>query len=240
MTQNLRVQTGMTQRAREGLFNGGSMLGYTSKDKHLIIVEDEAIIVRLIFKLYLSGKGFKAIANQLNYDGYKTKRSQAFSTNSVRQIIMNPAYAGFIRYNKQVNWSEKRRNGTNEKPIIVKGSHDPLIDLDTWEKVGKLFESKSMKPTKTFTGHYPLTTLLRCPMCGQGMIGHRAERTKGTKDYIRYYQCGNFHYKGTAVCSSNLIWADYAEAYVYKKFEEASTNKSLLTDLVGTLNSKIK
>ncbi|MEC0093164.1 hypothetical protein [Paenibacillus macquariensis] len=44
------------------------------------------------------------------------------------------------------------------------------------------------------------------------MVGHQVERTKGTKDYIRYYQCGNFRQKGSAVCNSNMIHADYAEA----------------------------
>jgi DNA invertase Pin-like site-specific DNA recombinase len=69
------VKSGMAQRAREGLYNDGSMLGYTSIEKHLIIVEDEALIVRNIFNLYLSGRGFKAIANQLNHEGFKTKRN---------------------------------------------------------------------------------------------------------------------------------------------------------------------
>ncbi|MEM5621503.1 recombinase family protein [Bacillus thuringiensis] len=127
------VKLGMTQRAKEGKWNGGSMLGYASKDKELIIVEDEANLVRYIFDLYISGKGYKAIANKLNHEGYKTKRNKEFSINSVRTIITNPCYAGFIRFNQVENWNEKRRKGTNKTPVIVKGEHKPIISEDIWE-----------------------------------------------------------------------------------------------------------
>jgi len=167
--ENLKM--GMTQRAKEGKWNGGSMLGYTSTNKQLVIVEHEANIVRHIFDLYISGKGYKAIANQLNHEGYKTKRNKEFSINSVRTIITNPAYAGYIRFNQVENWNEKRRKGKNENYVIVKREHKNIISDDTWEKAQSILESKSHKPAKTFTGHFPLTTLLRCPKCGQGMIG---------------------------------------------------------------------
>ncbi|WP_245954734.1 recombinase family protein [Paenibacillus flagellatus] len=233
------VKMGMTQRANEGLWNGGSMLGYTSINKELVIVESEAELVRYIFALYIEGYGFKAIANRLNHEGYKTKKGVAFSINSIRQIITNPSYAGFIRFNKQTDWETKRRKGTNSNPLLVKGKHQPIIDSETWNKALAIFQSKSHKPPKTFTGHFPLTTLLRCPQCGQGMIGHRSKRSKNQKEYIRYYQCGNFRQKGSAVCSSNLVKADEAEEYVYKKIEEIASNKALLAILVQRVNNKV-
>ncbi|GIO70147.1 recombinase family protein [Paenibacillus cookii] len=233
------VKMGMKTRAKKGLWNGGSMLGYKSENKKLVIVEEEAFIVREAFKLYVSGKGFKSIAHEFNRLGYKTKRGQAFSITSIRTIITNPAYAGLIRFNKQQDWNEKRRKGTNPEPIIVVGEHEPIISMETWNKAQELFKLKSSKPTKTFDGHFPLTTLLRCPKCGQGMIGHRSKRTKNSDEYIRYYICGNSHYKGSAVCRANSIRADYAEQYVYSKLEEIATNDRILKSLVDNVNRKI-
>jgi site-specific DNA recombinase len=233
------VKMGMTQRAKEGKWNGGSMLGYTSKNKQLVIVESEAKIVRRIFDLYINGKGYKSIANQLNHEGYKTKHNAGFSTNSVRTILTNPAYAGFIRFNQVEDWNEKRRKGKNENFVLVKGEHQPIIDMDTWNKAQAIFEKKSHKPAKTFTGHFPLTTLLRCPVCGQGMIGHRIKKNKSSNEYIRYYQCGNFHYKGSAVCKSNMVRADYAEEVLFKRIEELTSNPSLLKEIVERVNCKI-
>jgi len=72
--ENLKM--GMEARAKKGYKNGGKLLGYrsvgTGKDSKLEIVWEEAEIVRKIFNLYVDGKGYKAIANQLNKQGYKT------------------------------------------------------------------------------------------------------------------------------------------------------------------------
>jgi len=233
------VKMGMTQRAKEGKWNGGSMLGYISKDKKLEIVESEAKIIRYIFDLYINGKGYKAIANKLNHEGYKTKRNRAFSINSVRTILTNPAYAGYVRFNQVENWSEKRRKGTNKEYIVEKGEHQAIISQEIWQLAQKALEKRSNKPAKTFTGHFPLTTLLRCPKCEQGMIGHRSRKNKKSKEYIRYYQCGNFHYKGRAVCKSNLIRADYAEQYVFNKLQEITSNPDVLKSIVERVNREV-
>lgn len=150
------VKTGMTQRAKEGKWNGGSVLGYSSKEKSLVVQESEATLVKYIFNLYISGKGYKSIANQLNHEGYKTKRNANFSITSIRTIITNPMYAGFIRFNQVENWSEKRRKGKSSNTIILKGEHEPIISMEIWGKSQKILEQKSHKPTKTFTGHFPL------------------------------------------------------------------------------------
>lgn len=233
------VKMGMTQRAKEGKWNGGSVLGYSSKDKKLILNENEANLVKHIFDLYISGKGFKAIASQLNHEGYKTKRNAYFSTNSIRQVITNPLYAGFIRFNQVENWSEQRRKGKSNNPITVKGEHEPIISIEIWEKTKKIFEQKSNKPAKTFTGHFPLTTLLRCPKCGQGMIGHKVKKSKNSTEYLRYYQCGNFHYKGSAVCNSNLVRADEVEQFVFARIEEITSKPTILKSIVEKVNEKI-
>ncbi|WP_068792280.1 recombinase family protein [Brevibacillus laterosporus] len=119
---------GMKTRAMNGLWNGGSMLGYRSGNKKLVVEEQEAFIVRRVFDLYVSGKGYKTIASQLNHEGYKSKKGKAFSIISIRTIITNPAYAGFIRFNKNQDWNEKRRKGTTVTLSLLKASISrPLI-----------------------------------------------------------------------------------------------------------------
>jgi site-specific DNA recombinase len=71
------------------------------------------------------------------------------------------------------------------------------------------------------------------------MIGHRARRSKSSKEYIRYYQCGNFHYKGSAVCNSNLLRADDVEQYVFNKIEEITSDSAILKTIIEKVNKKI-
>ncbi|WP_254660608.1 zinc ribbon domain-containing protein [Brevibacillus laterosporus] len=72
------------------------------------------------------------------------------------------------------------------------------------------------------------------------MIGHKSKRSKESTEYIRYYMCGNFHYKGSAVCPSNLIRADYAEQYVFSKLEDIANDDQLLRSVVENVNNRIK
>ena len=142
------VRLGLKQRARMGLHNGGSCLGYKSvelaesdrksKKTKLVIVLDEAVVVRKIFEMYAAGKGFRAIANQLNREGHKTKKDNTFGSDSIREIITNPVYVGMVRYNRFEGWSEKRRRGKNPNPILTEGKHEAIISKELWYKVQNL------------------------------------------------------------------------------------------------------
>lgn len=231
------VKLGMSKRAKEGKWNGGIVLGYKSVNKELILVEPEAKLVQYIFDLYINGQGFRSIANQLNKEGYSTKRGLKFAIATVKTIITNPIYAGYIRFNQVEDWEGKRRKGKNDAYILEKAKHEVIISEECWQKAQSIYERKSKKSPKVFTGHFPLTSLLRCPMCGYGMISHKTKNSNGV--YIRYYQCGNSRSKGSSVCKSNLVNANNAESYVFNKLQEITSNSSLLQDVLLRVNSKI-
>ncbi|MFA6071911.1 MAG: recombinase family protein [Janthinobacterium sp.] len=243
------VKMGMVARAREGKWNGGTVLGYdlvntqemTKKGKsetRLEINEDEADIVREIFREYASGKGYKSISNALNHKGCVTKKGNAFSINGVREILLNPIYIGYIRYNVRENWAEKRRRGTNKNPIIVLGEHAPIIDQNLWELVQTLLSKSAGKPIQKYNNNYPLTGILKCPVCGSGMVLSRTTNTNkdGTKRRIEYYACGAWKNKGSSVCNSNSIRAEKANDYVFTKIKELIKNNDVLERVVKEIN----
>lgn len=247
------VKMGMIAKAKNGNWCGGRVLGYDlvpnnspeeeKKGKNkLEINEKEAEIVRFIFNEYSKGKGYKAITNQINKLGYKTKKGNNFSVGSIRDILTNPVYIGEIRYNVRQNWSEKRRRNINPNPIRVKGKHEAIIDRELWDKVQLILESKKGKPSRIYDGEYPLTGILRCPKCGAGMVISRTTNTlaDGTKKRIAYYCCGNWKNKGTSVCNSNTIRVDKANEYVFKKIEELVSNEAMIKAVVKNINKERK
>ena len=247
------VKMGMIAKAKSGNWCGGRVLGYDivpnnspeeeKKGKNkLDINEKEAEIVRFIFNEYSKGKGYKAITNQINKLGYKTKKGNNFSVGSIRDILTNPVYIGEIRYNVRQNWSEKRRRNINPNPIRVKGKHEAIIDRELWDKVQLILESKKGKPSRIYDGEYPLTGILRCPKCGAGMVISRTTNTlaDGTKKRIAYYCCGNWKNKGTSVCNSNTIRVDKANEYVFKKIEELVSNEAMIKAVVKNINKERK
>ncbi|MDU5777208.1 MAG: recombinase family protein [Clostridium perfringens] len=247
------VKMGMIAKAKSGSWCGGRVLGYDlvpnnspeeeKKGKNkLEINEKEAEIVRFIFNEYSKGKGYKAITNQINKLGYKTKKGNSFAVGAIRDILTNPVYIGEIRYNVRQNWSEKRRRNINPNPIRVKGKHKAIIDKELWDKVQLILESKKGKPSRIYDGEYPLTGILRCPKCGAGMVISRTTNTlaDGSKKRIAYYCCGNWKNKGTGVCNSNTIRVDKANEYVFKKIEELVSNEAIVKAVVKNINKERK
>ena len=247
------VKMGMCAKAKSGEWCGGRVLGYDlvpvenqegakRRKNRLTINEKEAEAVKFIFNEYGNGKGYKAITNQLNKLGYKTKKGNDFSVGSIREILTNPVYIGKVRYNVRQNWSEKRRRNINANPIITDGIHEPIIDEGLWDKVQAIMESKKGKPSRIYDGEYPLTGILKCPKCGAGMVISRTTNklADGTKKRIAYYCCGAWKNKGTAVCSSNMVRTDKANEYVFGKLSELLSNDKMVKAIVSNINKERK
>ncbi|WP_342544459.1 recombinase family protein [Lysinibacillus sp. FSL W7-1291] len=244
------VKMGMIARAKDGQWNGGQVMGYDVVEKDsenkkrkqtgLQINEQEAKIISLIFKMYTTGHGYKAIANKINQDGYRTKKNKTFSLNAIKTIVTNPVYAGYIRYNVRRDWNEKRRNNINPNPIIVKGEHPSIISEETWKIAQKVYKERSCKPNRIHEGVFPLTGIMRCPQCGAGMvIGRTTNRTKsGEKRVLEYYVCGAWKNKGTVACRSNAVRTEYADDYVLNKLEALMKSEHLTKKLVDNINTK--
>jgi len=245
------VKMGMMARAKAGKWNGGLVLGYDlidaidqtshrKRERQLVINKDEAKAVELIFDLYSKGSGYKSIVSKINMMGCRTKKGNMFSVASIREILLNPVYIGMIRYNVRQNWNEKRRRNINPQPIIEQGEHEPIISLVVWEKVQVLLSSTKGKPPRIHDGEYPLTGILKCPVCNAGMVISRTTNTlkDGTKKRITYYACGLWKNKGSAACKSNSVRVDKANKIVFDNLSKLFSNDVLIKEIVDTINKK--
>ena len=108
--ENIRTQTmaGREQKVREGKWNGGfAPYGYRLEKGELLIAEDEAEIIRIIYDRYIhTSDGLVAVANYLNNHGHTKKIRQngttpGFSSNFVKDVLDNPVYMGKIAYGRR-------------------------------------------------------------------------------------------------------------------------------------------
>lgn len=222
-----RTYMGMRKRAEEGYFNGGRVYGYDNVNKMLVINEFESKVVKEIFALRAEGKGYKYIVQQLNKKGIKTKQNKAFSINIVKQILNNVLYIGMIKWGEYSNWSEKRRSGKTT-PLIVKGKHKAIISQELWEKVqevNKNYKEKRIVNRKV-KGELLLTGILRCPVCGHGMVMHKS------KGYY-YYMCGQYHNKGIKACRTNLVKKEFIEPLVEKIIFQVINNVEIIREMIN-------
>ena len=121
--------------------NHSQFLGYTKdKDGNLIIVEEEAKIVRLIFSLYLRGSGCRKIKKFLEEQGIRTVTGKTeWSTATIDRMLSNEKYAGMALLQKtyvEDPLTHKQIKNDGEVPqYFVENSHEAIISVDVFEAV---------------------------------------------------------------------------------------------------------
>lgn len=232
-------KNGMKQRAREGKWNGGvPPLGYSySPEDGLIIIEEEAQTVKKIFELYTNKNyGYSKICKYLNVrlDKYSTKKNNAWSYSTVKQILDNPIYIGKIRWGIQKDWNKKRRSGTSENYILSDGIHEPIITQDLWDRTRLKRKLVGKKPNKKVHITYLLSGLPKCPECGSSMTSHRIKKKTGQSEYYRYYACSRWANTKTQ-CKPNLIYAQQTEEFIVNKIKEFINQPNIIQVIANNL-----
>ncbi len=158
---------------QEGKPWNNRMLGYKKENGGLVIVPEEAEIVRWIFESYLSGKGFTAIANELNRNGTAKRTASKWHETAIEKILKNPAYAGCLllqRTYRENHITKKTLVNTGELPKYrVEDSHEAIISKEMFDAVQaererrkRIFKGKKNESCKpSLFAH-----LIRCPYCG--------------------------------------------------------------------------
>jgi len=122
-------------------FNYTKFLGYTKdSDCNIVIVPEEAEVVRKIFDMYLAGNGVRKIKKYLESNGIKTVTGKnEWSTSTIDRILSNEKYIGkaILQKSITVNYLNKERikNEGQFPQYIVENSHEAIILIDIFDKV---------------------------------------------------------------------------------------------------------
>lgn len=199
------VTKGMSEKARRGGFQASRMLGYNAKGLggKLEIIEDEANIIRIIFNKFVKEEmTYHAINDYINKSGYRTQNGNKFERRSIRYILENPIYAGYIRWNRR---NKSQQINPKDEWIIEKGLHKPIVSKEIFDKaqarikqIKKLYGSNS-RPATSY-GHW-LSGVMRCSACNSTLTfsGPGKKRKRG-----RGYYCCNRYRKGSCDTSNHM------------------------------------
>ena len=208
--ENILVQTmeGRKQKAREGKWNGGpAPFGYKldKENDSLSIEPQDAEIVRIIFNLYANeGMGIEAICRYLNQHGYQKSKLRErdlthFAKPLVKTILSNPVYIGKIAYGKIVTEKVKGtrdqyRRVKADNYLLAEGRHEAIIDEELWLSAQMRRKEASVKWNRTHSLEHEhiLSGLIRCPICGSGLVGtvrRRTDKKTGESKVDFYYRC---------------------------------------------------
>ncbi|EAQ43036.1 recombinase family protein [Polaribacter sp. MED152] len=168
--------------------------GYRSDNGYLAIDEKEAEIIKEIYRLSLSGKGYNHIANHLNDKKIPTRKNKLWRARTVQSIIKNTLYKGVRVY-----------SGKNyDAPIIIEPNY--------WKKVNDNLENNKNNSGKKVEHKYLLKGLIRCAKCGKNYYGRRRVNLSDN-----FYSCVGKRYKEIR-CKNRGINIDVLENFIWGRF----------------------
>ena len=189
------VNKGMKENALKGRHTGGiPPLGFDldHETKMLIINEKEAQSVRLAFKMFNEGYGYRRINEELNLLGYKTKVGKSFNNNSLTNVVRNEKYMGVYIFNKLTSKDHRgKRNGNSyknvEEIIRVEGVVPPIISPEEFRMAQtKINSRKHLRGANNAKEVYLLSGKIICGECQGSYAGSRKLGGRNKKLQVTY------------------------------------------------------
>jgi len=215
---------------------------YVDKDRHPQILEEEAYVVRRIFREYaIENKPVQSIADDLNTESVLTRTDAQFGWSAVyiHRILKDEVYIGRGTYGRHRHTYGRRTKQPEENQIVV--PFPPLIDKGTFQ----IAQERKAHTINRRRRHYQVLYLLRdiayCKECGHKLIPrttwhHKTVRKSGkVYEYyydppLRYYTCFGMHrYPHHFYCREpGAIKAQEVEDLVWNKLVEVVENPALI------------
>jgi len=149
-----------------------------------------AWVVNNIFTMYDAGNSMTQIVQWLNDNNIKPRRRKFWIEPVLQQLLRNPHYAGYMRYNPKNEDGERYTYSEVFKQIVKDEAgnylvtHEAIVDPELWMRVELKLEKK-YKPRGPQNTIHRLSGLIRCSHCGDRMYG------VANKGHSRSYRCQN-------------------------------------------------
>lgn len=257
--ENILTQTiaGRVQKASKGEWNGGfAPYGYRLVNGMLEIEETEAEAIRLIYnKFAYTALGYEGVTKYLREHGIKKiPRANGYLTNFsatfVKNVLDNPAYVGKITYGKRKN---VKRDGTRNEYHVLRqkeyniydGIHEPIIDEKTWQIVQDKRKATAKRTEKKYDleHEYQLAGIVKCPICGKGLVGNPNRKKKPDGTLYRTYYSYRCNYKDGRRGRKCVFTTQPSEEKINKAVEEVIlklvNNPKFADKIKGLIDAKV-
>ena len=250
-----KVKTSLHSRMKDGLYVSGRCPYGFMKDpnnkNHLIINEEQAKIVKLIFDLALKGKTYHFIAGELTRRKIKTPASYynyvwnkngsnkgMWADTTIKAILTNRIYVGDLVQGKtkKLNYKLKKTIKNNTKDyIIVLNTHKAIIERDTFNYVQTLLPKNVKRPEKK--RFYILDGLLYCGDCKHRIMIRYQNKTGRSYTTCNYYRT----YSKYQVCTTHTNNYEILERVILDNIKDVCKkylSKSKIKDVIEKINFK--
>ncbi len=210
-----------------------TMYGYRQVNGRLEVVPEEAEIIRLAADLYLEGYGRYKLEDAFATVNIKGRHGANMGGNSIVDLICNEKIVGDMLLQKTFVvdpiTKEVRKNNGEKPQYFVEGSHEGILDRETYEKVlaERARRASAYKPRSGSyeRNRFPFSSKVRCGKCGKCFT--RKTVAPKTPYEKQVWICRTFNQKGKAHCDAKQIPEEIlkrvsAEAMGLPEFDEAA------------------
>ena len=186
------------------IWGGSSAYGYRIINKKMVIIPEEAKLVKRIFQLYIGGLGFQKISKLLNDEGIPAMRAKRWNKQSLQQIIANINYTGDLllqkTYHENYLTKKTKINKGELDQFFVENDHEAIITRDDYYAALEIRRKRVeyFKLDKFKVRTYPLTGFVRCGNCGKN---YNHKRTR----YTEKWSCVTYQNIGKAECNAKSV-----------------------------------
>lgn len=185
--------------------------GYKKENGEMVIVPEQAEVVRQIFADTLSGKSTHTIANELNERGIASKKGGKWTPGTVNAIIRNEKFTGDAVFQKtytDCNFNRHINNGECDR-YLFKEHHEAIISYEIYEKANEVMNQRGREKgngdnTQRYQNRYGFSGKIRCGECG-GVFKRRIHY-KPSGNYAAW--CCTNHIENKKSCSMKYITDD--------------------------------
>lgn len=214
LSQNVKLGLQFRYQAGKVQVNHNRFLGYTKDDEgNLVIVPEEAEIVKRIYREYLEGASLLQIGKGLETDGILTAAGKAqWRPTTLQKILRNEKYIGdaLLQKTYTVDFLSKKRVKNNGivPQYYVEGSHEAIIPRDLYMQVQEEMvrranlHSGSDRKKRVYSSKYALSSIVYCPKCGD-IYRRIAWNNRGKHSTV--WRCCTRVERGPKVCDAPTI-----------------------------------
>ena len=217
-----RVRFGYTRSVEKGIVPGSNNIyGYTKNKGKLVIDEEQAKFIRLIFETYVSENigvhrlGFKLFEEYgvTNYSG------KPIAGTVIKNIIRNPKYKGYFCAHKETTvdyHDRKRKRFKRDEWIVYKDNETcpPIVSEELWDKANEILDARSKKHDQINKNNkynkFPFSGLMHCHFDGATFVRGTYQIGKGDRSRRRkFWACNNYRIHGkkkTEGCNSPVLY----------------------------------
>lgn len=247
------VTMGLKMKMKRGEmvgYNGCLGYNYDPETKSISVNEDEAEIVRYIFKRYIEGAGCFVIAKELSNLGYKTRKgSTKWHETTVRGIIKNEKYKGDLLQGKTFTVdpiTHRRLDNMGEREkFYIENNHEPIISDEIFERAQEILRMRSSKhgikhDSRKYSRKHSFSSMCTCGYCGGTYI--RRIWHHGTDHEKPAWQCGKAIKLGRKECShskgvhESLLEEAFISAYNKLQLLNATDIEEFLKNVEAALD----